>query len=276
MSSDYGQQVPAVRRAVEVLRGLSAASAPRSLAELSRSVGASPSSVLAVLNTLHGYGLVERRASDGRYLPGPGLALLGTAAHRRRVAQDLVDGIAELVHQAFERLDAIPADRVTVHDSAGPIGPAELDEFLEQGLVATLSYLSDDGYPATVPLWFRWDGSAFWLVPRAGSEWAAQVRRNPRVSLAVSESTPPFRRVLARGRAEWVADESGLQWRQVGPSLTRRYSGLETGQYLAQRPAALLCLRAERLVAWRGLVQHPGASAAPAAIHPSASREQTA
>src|SRR5438552_2907473 len=81
---------------------------------------------------------------------------------------------------------------------AGPIGPGELDAFLSQALVASLSYLSDDGYPASVPLWYDWDGRAFWLVPSPGAEWAVYARRNPRVSLSISESTLPLRRVLAR------------------------------------------------------------------------------
>ena len=68
---------------------------------------------------------------------------------------------------------------------AGPIEPRELDAFLTQSLVASLSYLSDDGYPASVPLWYDWDGHAFWLVPSPAAEWAEHVRRNPRVSLSI-------------------------------------------------------------------------------------------
>src|SRR5207302_4463369 len=96
---------------------------------------------------------------------------------------------------------------------AGPIEPNELDSFLSQALVASLSYLSDDGYPASVPLWYDWDGRAFWLVPSPAAEWAVHVRRNSRVSLSVSESTPPLRRVLARGPVLSVKDAEGAQWR---------------------------------------------------------------
>src|SRR5207237_5231873 len=96
---------------------------------------------------------------------------------------------------------------------SGPISPSELDAFLSQALVASLSYLSDDGYPASVPLWYDWDGSAFWLVPSPGAEWAEHVRRNPRVSLSISESTPPLRRVLARGPIAPVDDADAGRWR---------------------------------------------------------------
>src|SRR4051795_5382658 len=110
---------------------------------------------------------------------------------------------------------------------AGPIEPGELDAFLSQALVANLSYLSDDGYPASVPLWYDWDGGAFWLVPSPGADWAQQVRRNPRVSLSVSESTPPLRRVLARGPIEAVEDPDLLRWRTVQSRLAARYARLD-------------------------------------------------
>ncbi len=141
---------------------------------------------------------------------------------------------------------------------AGPIDPIELDAFLGEGHVATLSYVADDGYPATVPLWYAWDGAAIWLAPRPGSEWAAHVRVDPRVSLAVSESVPPLRRVLVRGRVEPVESPDGVLPRRVATELAGRYAGCGTiQQHDAPLREQLLCLRPERLIAWRGLLRHP-------------------
>jgi hypothetical protein len=142
--------------------------------------------------------------------------------------------------------------------SSGPILAGELDAFLGQALVASLSYLSADGYPASVPLWYDWDGSAFWLVPSPGAEWAEHVRRNPRVSLAISESTPPLRRVLARGPILAVEDVDAGRWRSVEGRLAARYARLDAARMLAARPGngrVLLRLVPERLIAWRGLVR---------------------
>jgi hypothetical protein len=141
---------------------------------------------------------------------------------------------------------------------SGPIDGAELNDFLEQSLVATLSYLADDGYPTTVPLWYAWDGTSFWLASRPGSEWAEHVRLDPRVSLAVSESTPPLRRVLARGLLVEVADPGGARWTEIEGRLAARYAGFDA----AREPATagrgrLLELKPERLIAWRGLLRHP-------------------
>jgi DNA-binding IclR family transcriptional regulator len=143
---------------------------------------------------------------------------------------------------------------------SGPIEPKELDAFLSQALVASLSYLSEDGYPASVPLWYDWDGRAFWLVPSPAAEWAEFVRRNPRVSLSVSESTPPLRRVLARGPILPVDDPDSSQWRSVQGRLAARYARLDPARLLEGRAAqsrSLLRLVPQQLIAWRGLLR-PG------------------
>jgi DNA-binding IclR family transcriptional regulator len=143
---------------------------------------------------------------------------------------------------------------------AGPIDARELNVFLSQALVASLSYLSDDGYPASVPLWYDWDGQAFWLVPSPAAEWAAHVRRNPRVSLSISESTAPLRRVLARGPLVVVEDSDASQWRSVEGHMASRYARLDAARLLEGRSGqsrTLLRFIPEQLIAWRGLLR-PG------------------
>src|SRR5207302_1274942 len=270
-----------------------------------------------------GLGLVSRSARDGRYLPGPGLVALGTAAAQRLeplqtfdlLAAELVDQLGETVLLWIQQGDGLamaaaregtqplryvpplglrlPATGWASRDQdgivegelepgvwmlaagldehallsvvgpearlrgvagaaaraslqaiaggdgvwagSGPIEPTELDTFLSQALVASLSYLSADGYPSSVPLWYDWDGQAFWLVPSPGAEWAEYVRRNPRVSLAVSESTPPLRRVLARGPMLAVEDPDASLWRSVEGRLAARYARLDAARLLEGR-----------------------------------------
>jgi DNA-binding transcriptional ArsR family regulator len=353
-SSSYRARVPAVARAVQALEHLAGAQQPLSLSALSRAIDVGPSSLLAILTTLRGVGLVSRSARDGRYQPGPGLVALGTSAAQRLeplhtfdvLAADLVDRLGETVVLWIQQGDGLamaaardgvqplryvaplglrlPASgwasrtldgivegelepgvwmlAISLDDRAllavvgplsrlrggagadarralkeaagderawagsGPIEPSELDAFLSQALVATLSYLSDDGYPASVPLWYDWDGVAFWLVPSPGAEWAAYVRRNPRVSLSISESTPPLRRVLARGPILAVDDSDASQWRSVEGRLAARYARLDPARLLEGRsgqPKVLLRLAPERLIAWRGLLR-PAAAASTA------------
>jgi DNA-binding transcriptional ArsR family regulator len=359
----YQARVPAVARAVLALEHLAAAQQPLTLSALARAIGVGPSSLLAILTTLRGAGLVGRSPRDGRYLPGPGLVALGTAAAQRLeplhtfdvLAADLVERLGETVLLWIQQGDGLamaaaregtqplryvaplglrlpasgwatrgngrigegelepgvwmlaitldehallsvvgPSERlrgpsgakaravlgeIAASDGAwvgsGPIEPRELDSFLSQALVASLSYLSEDGYPASVPLWYDWDGRTFWLVPSPGAEWAHQVRRNPRVSLSVSESTPPLRRVLARGPMLPIEDVDGSQWRTVQGRLAARYARLDIARLMEARlgqPRVLLRLQPERLIAWRGLVR-PVASLGAANVSSAVARE---
>lgn len=334
---------------MQALEHLAAAQHPLSLASLSRALDVGPSSLLAILTTLRAEGLVTKSPRDGRYLPGPGLVALGTAAAQSleplntfdMLASDLVERLGETVVLWVQHGDglamaavregthplryvpalglrlpaagwntntvegivegqlesgvwllAVPMDErallavvgpelrlkdapgdaarealrgIVAGDArgwagSGPIEPTELDSFLSQALVASLSYLSDDGYPASVPLWYDWDGRAFWLVPSPAAEWAEHVRRNPRVSLSVSESTPPLRRVLARGPIASVEDADASQWRSVEGRLAARYARLDPSRLLEGRPGQsrqLLRLVPQQLIAWRGLLR-PG------------------
>jgi hypothetical protein len=335
---------------VRALETLASAQQPLSLSALSKAIDVVPSSLLAILTTLRGMGLVSRSVRDGRYLPGPGLVALGAAAAQcleplqafDLLATDLIENLGETVllwiqqgdglamaavregtqplryvptlglrlpatGWASSTLDGIvegalepgvwllgvPLDEhallavvgpdMRLRDAAGdaarnalrvvagaessgawagsgPIEPKELDTFLSQALVASLSYLSDDGYPASVPLWYDWDGRAFWLVPSPSAEWAAHVQRNPRVSLSISESTPPLRRVLARGPIGTVSDPDASLWRSVQARLAARYARLDPARLLEGRSGQaqmLLRLVPEQLIAWRGLLR-PG------------------
>lgn len=247
-----------------------------------------------VLWIQQGDGLAMAAAREGthplRYVPALGLRLQasGDAANTR-------DGITEAELEPGVWLLAAPLDersllsivgpaqrlkgkagdhaRIALHAAsnnetsrigAGPIEPQELDAFLQQALVASLSYLSDDGYPASVPLWYDWDGHAFWLVPSPAAEWAEHVRRNPRVSLSISESDPPLRRVLARGPILAVDDSDVSQWRSVEGRLAARYARLDPSRLLEARPGdrTLLRLVPQHLIAWRGLLR-PGTASTP-------------
>src|SRR4030088_2591250 len=105
LASSYRSCVPAVARAVQALEHLAAPQQPLSLSALSRAIDVGPSSLLAILTTLRGVGLVSRSPRDGRYAPGPGLVALGTAAAQRLeplqtfdlLAADLVDRLGETV-----------------------------------------------------------------------------------------------------------------------------------------------------------------------------------
>src|SRR5579872_3863772 len=111
----YRERVPAVARAVRALEHLAAAQQPLSLTALSKAIDVGPSSLLAILNTLRGLGLVTRSPRDGRYVPGPGLVALGSAAAEcleplhafDLLASDLVERLGETVLLWIEQGDGL-------------------------------------------------------------------------------------------------------------------------------------------------------------------------
>ncbi len=90
-------QVPALRRAVAILRHLAASNRPISAGAIARSGNVPRSSAYEILNVLEELGLVTK--VDAGYLLGPGVAELGSAYLRinplQRVAQKDVRALAE-------------------------------------------------------------------------------------------------------------------------------------------------------------------------------------
>ena len=134
--------------------------------------------------------------------------------------------------------------------------------------------LSDDGYPASVPLWYDWDGGAFWLVPSPGADWAQQVRHNPRVSLSVSDRPRPYGG--ARSRTHRGRRESRSAPVANGPEPPRRAiratRRCAPARSRLDQPRVLLRLAPERLIAWRGLVRPITAAATVISICASPNR----
>ena len=157
--------------------------------------------------------------------------------------------------------DGISVEPVWRAEASGPLGPTELGQFLNGAWVATLSCVKENGYPYSVPVWYHWDGSHFWVVPRAGAEWAHYLERNPCVSLAISEPQPPLQRVLVEGRAEPLTGaDTQERTRELSALLAARYLGSAAGPYLeatAAQSRRAFSIVPEKLVTWHGLASHP-------------------
>ena len=57
---------------------------------------------------------------------------------------------------------------------SGGLADSELEDFLRgpgSDWLLKLAVLKEDGWPFVTPLWYVWDGEAFWLVGRKRSEW---------------------------------------------------------------------------------------------------------
>lgn len=136
---------------------------------------------------------VPRQRADDTHLD----AVASTLA---RVARDASHELGAPTWQPWGR---------AVASRPGPprdLGDAEVRELLQGHHAAQLACLRDDGTPHAIPLWFDWDGAAFWLTASPGSAWASYVDAGSQVSLTIEEPRPHLRRVFVTGWAEPVDD----------------------------------------------------------------------
>src|SRR6266540_1676698 len=82
-----------------------------------------------------------------------------------------------------------------------PMSAGEMNEFLQKPWIAKIACLTPDGSPYIAASWYHWDGVAFWVVPRARSEWAHYLARDPRVHLLIDDPNPPLSKVICEGTA---------------------------------------------------------------------------
>lgn len=146
---------------------------------------------------------------------------------------------------------------------AGGLSADDIHEFLaspDSVWLLKLSYLDEAGWPMSVPLWYHWDGAAFYVVGRKRSEWVQHVSRDSRCAICIDEMAHPrIRKVLAQCRAEIVegpARGEGSQWVPVAEAMALRYSGPTGPEQLAasygwERYLVKL-VPTEKLTTWQG------------------------
>jgi PPOX class probable F420-dependent enzyme len=112
--------------------------------------------------------------------------------------------------------------------------PDEVQTLLDAPSAAVLTTLRRDGMPLTSPVWFRWTGLAFEVVVARGDVKAQHLGHDPRCTLVIFETVPPFRGLEVRG-------EATLTLCDVTPirrSIASRYLGSEAGARFAAERAS--------------------------------------
>lgn len=133
----------------------------------------------------------------------------------------------------------------------------EVREFLTRstrtGNVATVR---EDGRPHVAPVWFVLDDEDRIIF----TTWhktvkAANLRRDPRVSISVDDQEPPFSFVLIEGTAE--LEEKAPDMLDWTTRIARRYMGGELAESYGQRNAVegelLVRVTAEKIIARKDL-----------------------
>jgi hypothetical protein len=77
------------------------------------------------------------------------------------------------------------------------------------------------------------------------------MRRDPRVTLCIDNPEPPYKRVIVRGRAEFVEGD----WVELARRMVLRYLGPDGMDYFEATldlPRVLVRIRPERVSSWDG------------------------
>jgi PPOX class probable F420-dependent enzyme len=124
----------------------------------------------------------------------------------------------------------------------------ELGDLLELPLVAVLATHRRDGEVLLSPVWHAWRDGGFDVVTNGANVKARHLRRDPRASIVVCESDPPYRGVELRTRARLTTEGAEEATRR----LAIRYLGEARGAAYAEQAGddTLIRLEPGELRAW--------------------------
>lgn len=87
--------------------------------------------------------------------------------------------------------------------------PSQYHDLLEKRAFADLVTLMPDGSPQVSPVWFEYDGGFILVNSASGRQKDRNMRRDPRVALAISDPDNPYRYLQIRGRVVEITEEGG-------------------------------------------------------------------
>jgi PPOX class probable F420-dependent enzyme len=132
------------------------------------------------------------------------------------------------------------------------MSPVEIRAFLQHGTrTAQLATTMADGAPHVMPVWFVLDGEDIVFNTGAATAKGRNLRRDPRVSLAVDDPVAPYGFVHIRGRA--ALSEELAEVRRFAALIGGRYMGAKRAEEFGERNGVagelLVRVRPERLIA---------------------------
>ncbi len=133
-----------------------------------------------------------------------------------------------------------------------PLTANEIDTFLREGArIGKLGTLRD-GWPYVSPVWYEWDGQAFWIIGKPLAQFVKNVKQDERAFLVVDKTDYPYVRVNVEGRAAVVSETWSDQWVDMTRRMTLRYIGnLEYLEARLQYPLSVISLMPQRSNSWR-------------------------
>ena len=85
--------------------------------------------------------------------------------------------------------------------------PDKYLDLFQKKAFAGFTTLMPDGSPQTTPVWVDTQGGEIWVNSAVGRQKDKNVRRDPRVALAISDPDNPYRYVEVRGRVREITQD---------------------------------------------------------------------
>lgn len=85
--------------------------------------------------------------------------------------------------------------------------PDNFKDLLQKKAFASLATVMPDGSPQVTPVWFDWDGSHLRINSAKGRVKDRNMRRTPKVALAILDPDNPYRHLAIRGRVVEVTEQ---------------------------------------------------------------------
>ena len=128
----------------------------------------------------------------------------------------------------------------------------EINSFVNGPWTARLACIRPDGLPHVIPVWQVWDGESFYVFALKGSQWAEYVLANPNVSLTIDEPWLPLRRVVARGKARLLDQQTtSFDLEDLLKEVSQRYYGQQHRE-LVKQVGQVFQIQPEHLRGWKG------------------------
>jgi nitroimidazol reductase NimA-like FMN-containing flavoprotein (pyridoxamine 5'-phosphate oxidase superfamily) len=98
----------------------------------------------------------------------------------------------------------------------------EVDDLLHLAVPIHLATVDAEGFPHITPLWFDWDGQAFWMTSLPHKPHVRRLRRNPAASICLdvegderADGERPNRQVRGIGHIELMDDVDGERTQRI-------------------------------------------------------------
>lgn len=117
----------------------------------------------------------------------------------------------------------------------------ELQRFLGKPLIARLGTMNEDGSIHIAPIYFFYENGEFILGTQEVSRRVRNIKRNPKVTLLIDDTTPPYIGVVIYGEAK-------LEYDQVVEKRARIFEKYTGNAKEARQSAEGLCRKWNSLV----------------------------